>query len=62
MQVLKHNDDKKKILGKRKERLYRLTYNSNEDDKASRLSNAYYELGVLVINRKKKNHKSDYNK
>ena len=59
-QVLKQNNDKKEILGKRKEKPTSSTYNSNEDDKSSRLSNIYYELGVLAFNRRKKNYKYNH--
>ena len=61
-QVLTWNSNKKEILGKRKERLYGPTYNSNEDDKAGRSSNVYYKLRVLVVNRRKKNHKYNHDK
>ena len=60
-QVLKLKNVKKEISGKRKERLYGPIYNSNEVNKASRSSNIYYELGVLAVNRRKKNYKYDHN-
>ena len=61
MQVLKQHDPQRETSGKRKERTYGPTYNSNEDDKAGRSSNNYFAIGLSDVNRRKKNHEPDNN-